>query len=71
MAPAAYGVLFRGRRGPWSWEGYMTQYRGLLGAGSRSGWVGEQGEGRGIGGFWRGNLERVYLHKGILHLKYK
>jgi hypothetical protein len=49
----------------------MTQYRGLLGAGSRSGWVGEQGEGRGIGGFWRGNLERVYLHKGILHLKYK
>jgi hypothetical protein len=37
-----------------SYEGSMLQYRGMPGQGSRSGWVGEQGEGVGIGGFQRG-----------------
>jgi hypothetical protein len=36
-----------GRRGPWSYEGSMPQYRGMPGPGSGSGWVGEQGEGGG------------------------
>jgi hypothetical protein len=27
----------------------MPQYRGVPGPGSRSGWVGEQGEGEGVG----------------------
>ena len=38
---------------PWSCEDYMPQYRGMPGAGSRSGgWVGEQGRGgyRGLSG---------------------
>ena len=47
MAPATYvakDVLrdINERRGPWSCEG--PQCRGMLGQGSRSGWVGEQGE---------------------------
>jgi hypothetical protein len=29
----------------------MPQYRGMPGPESRSGWVGEQGEGEGIGDF--------------------
>jgi hypothetical protein len=33
------------RRGPWSCEGSMPLCRGIPGEGSRSGWVGEQGEG--------------------------
>jgi hypothetical protein len=33
----------------------MPQYRGMPGPGNRSGWVGEQGEGEGIGDFQRGN----------------
>ena len=33
-----------GRRGLWSYEGSMPQYRGMPRQGSRSGWVGEQGE---------------------------
>jgi hypothetical protein len=40
----AYSVI-NGRKGPWSCEGSMPQYRGIPGLGSRSGWVGEQGEG--------------------------
>ena len=46
-----------GRRGPWSCEGSMSQCRGMPGPGSRSGSVGEQGEG-GIGNFWKGKQER-------------
>jgi hypothetical protein len=34
----------------------MLQYRGMLGPGSGSGWVGEQGEGRGNRGFSEGKL---------------
>jgi hypothetical protein len=41
-----------GRRGPWFCEDYRPQYRGMPGPGSGSGWVGEQGEGEGIGDFW-------------------
>jgi hypothetical protein len=45
---------------PLSCEDTMPQYRGMPGPGSRSGWVGEQGEGRRYKGF----LERK-LGKGI------
>jgi hypothetical protein len=34
-----------GRRGPWSYEDYMPQYRGMPGPGTRSGWVGEKNRG--------------------------
>jgi hypothetical protein len=65
MAPAAYvaedGLVgHNGRRGPWSCEGYMAQYKGIPGPGCRSGSVGEQGV--GVGGedrsFQSGNQER-------------
>jgi hypothetical protein len=36
----------------------MPQYRGMRGTGSKCEWVGEQGEGGGIGDFRRGNQER-------------
>ena len=42
------------RRGPWSCEGLILQCRGMPGQGSRSGWVGEQGEGGWEGGFLEG-----------------
>jgi hypothetical protein len=45
------------RRGPWSCEDYMPQYRGMPEPGSKSRWVGEQGAGRAL-------LERK-LGKGI------
>jgi hypothetical protein len=49
--------LFRepvGKRGPWSCEDSMPQYRGMPGPGSGSGWVGTGGgEGR-----YRGFSER-------------
>ena len=62
MALAAYVaedelVRHNGRRGPWSCEGSMPQYSGMPGLGNRSGWIGEQGEGEGIEGFWRGIQE--------------
>ena len=34
----------------------MHKYRGMTGPGSRSGWVGEQGEEGGGRGFWEGKL---------------
>jgi hypothetical protein len=40
----AYERAINGRRGPWSCK-YMPQYREMLGPGSRSGWVREQGRG--------------------------
>jgi hypothetical protein len=40
---------------PWSCEGSLPPCRGMPGSGSRSGWVGEQREGEGIGNFQRGN----------------
>jgi hypothetical protein len=36
----------------------MPQYRGLAGPGSRSGWVGEQGEGGRDRGFSEGKVEK-------------
>jgi hypothetical protein len=36
----------------------MPQYRGMPGPGSRSGWVGEQGEGEEDGGFLEGKLRK-------------
>jgi hypothetical protein len=47
-----------GRIGLSSSEGLMPQYRGMPKPGSGSGWVGEQGEGKEIGGFQRGNKEK-------------
>jgi hypothetical protein len=41
-----------GREVPWSCKLYMLQYRGTPGPRSGNGWVGEQGEGEGIGDFW-------------------
>ena len=58
MALAAYVVengLVGGRRGPWSCEGHMSQYRGMPYAGRKCGWVVEQGEGRVGRGFLEGN----------------
>jgi hypothetical protein len=55
MAPAAYVayvalLVIKGRRGRWSCKGLMLQCRERPGPGSRSGWVGEQGqEGRDRG----------------------
>ena len=48
-------LVINGRRGPWTYEGSMPQYRGMSGPGTGSGWVGEQGKGEGIGIFWRRN----------------
>jgi hypothetical protein len=48
-------LAINGKRGPWSCEGSMSQCRGMAGPGSRSGWVGEQGEGAGDRGFSEGN----------------
>jgi hypothetical protein len=45
-----------GRRGPWSYEGSMSQCRGMPGQGSRSGWVDEQGEGGWDRRFLEGKL---------------
>jgi hypothetical protein len=50
--------VINGKRGPCFFEFSMPQYRGMPGPESRSGWVGEQREGEGIGGFHRGNQER-------------
>jgi hypothetical protein len=44
------------RRGPWSCEGSMPQYRGMPGLGSGSGWAGEQGDGGKHRGFSEGKL---------------
>jgi hypothetical protein len=51
-------LVINGRRDPWSCEGSMPQYRGMPGTGNMSEWVGEQGRGDRIGGFWMGNQER-------------
>jgi hypothetical protein len=52
-------LAINGKRGPWFWEDYIPQYRGMPGTGFGSGWVGEQGEGR-----YRGLLDRK-RRKGI------
>ena len=39
-----------GRSGPWSWKGSVQQYRGIARQESGKGWIGEQGERRGLMG---------------------
>jgi hypothetical protein len=61
MALAAYvaemvSSVISGKRGPWSCEGFMPHYRGMPGPGSKSRWVGEQGDGGGDRGFSEGKL---------------
>ena len=52
LSASAYPVCsFVIRFRPWCYEGSMPQYRGMSGPGSRSEWVGEQGEGGGDRGF--------------------
>jgi hypothetical protein len=63
MAPAAYVPEMAysdisGRRGPLSYEGSMPQCGGMPGPESRSGWVGEQGEGMEEGIFSEGKPEK-------------
>jgi hypothetical protein len=70
MALAAYvaedGLIgHQWRRGTWSCEGFMPQYRGMPGPESRSGWVWELAMRGRHRGFLEGNWERVS------HLKYK
>jgi hypothetical protein len=50
--------VINGSRGPWSCEGSMYHYREMPGPGSRSGWVGDQGEEGGVRGFSEGKLEK-------------
>jgi hypothetical protein len=49
-------LVINGRRGPWSFEGSMPQYRGNARTRNGSGWVGEQGEEGGGRGFSEGKL---------------
>ena len=44
-----------GRRGPWSCEGSMPQYRGMPGPGMGVGGLGSKGRWERIGDFQRGN----------------
>ena len=62
MAPAAYaaedGLMgHQWGRGPLSYEGSMPQCGGMPGPGRGSGWVGKQGEGRGMV-FFRGETRK-------------
>jgi hypothetical protein len=54
---AFLGII--GRRGSWSCENSMPQFRGMPGQGSRSGWVGEQAEGGENKGFSEGKPRNV------------
>jgi hypothetical protein len=63
MALAAYvaedGLIsHQWRRGPWSCEGSMPQYRGMPGLGSRSGQVGKQGQEGGDKSFCEGETRK-------------
>lgn len=49
-------MVINGRRDPWSCEGSMPQCRGMSRPGSRSGWVGEQGEAGQDRGFSEGKI---------------
>jgi hypothetical protein len=55
----AWSVI-SGRRGPWSCEGSMPQYRGMPEPGSLNGLVGDQGEGE-----WDREFSEGKLGKGI------
>jgi hypothetical protein len=41
-------LVINGRRGPWTCDGNMLQYRGLPGPGRGSEWLGEQEEWKGL-----------------------
>ena len=63
MVPAAYvaedGLRdINERRGPWSYEGSMSQCRGMPGQGSKSGWVSEQGERGEDRSIFRGEMRK-------------
>jgi hypothetical protein len=45
-------LVINGRRGPWSCEGFMPQYRGMPGPGMGVGGLGSRG--RGDRGFFEG-----------------
>jgi hypothetical protein len=51
-------LLINGRRGPWSCEGSMPQYRGMPGPGPGVGGFVSMVKGEEIGDFWRENQER-------------
>jgi hypothetical protein len=44
-------AVINGRRGPWSCEGSMPQYKGMPGPGMGVGGLGSQGGGEGMGIF--------------------
>jgi hypothetical protein len=48
-------VSINGRKGPWSCEGSMPQYRGMPGPGTGVGGLGSRGRGVEEGDFQRGN----------------
>ena len=48
--------VINGRRGPWSCEGSIPQYRGMSGPGRGVCWVGEQVKGEKDRGFLEGKL---------------
>jgi hypothetical protein len=50
----AYSVI-NGRRGPWSCEGSILQYRGMPGPGMGMGGFGSRGRWEEIRDFWREN----------------
>jgi hypothetical protein len=54
VAEMAWSVINE-RRGPWSCEGSMSQYRGMPGPEMRVGVLGSRGSGERIGNFWQGN----------------
>jgi hypothetical protein len=51
-------LVINGRRGPWSCEGSMSQYRGMPGPGMGVGGLGSRGRGKGDRGFSEGKLRK-------------
>jgi hypothetical protein len=49
-------LVINGRKGPWSCEGSMPQYRGMPRMGMGVGGLGSRGKGEGIGDFSEGKL---------------
>ena len=45
-------VQEEGRSGPWFWKGSVQQCREIPEQGSAKGWMGVQGDGRGLMGLW-------------------
>ena len=51
-------LVINGRRGPWSREDSMSQFRGMCRLESQSGMVGEQGEGVRRKGVLKGEIRK-------------